>query len=170
MILFCLRSFLLMPLLALELLLFEVLHSWTPQLSVLCLLFCALRLELRAVWQLLLPLMAFSSFLEDGGLVVHSWLVLLFFLIAVHARKILVPERWQMQVLLAILIAAGLATLRSLLLNEGLGDPLGRGLKNWLMTGLLAPPVLFLLDLFYKNLPKLPLLTAPMPGSLSEGV
>lgn len=168
MILFCLRSILLLQVLSLELVLSESVPLWTPQIAVYCLLYCGLRLEQRAVWQLLLPLMLFTSFLQGGGLLFHCWLVLFAFLLVLKVRKVLVPERWQMQVLLAFGLAAGHSQLRSYLLNEGLGDPMGHTLTNWLVTGLLAPFVLICLDLIYLNLPKLPVQAQPMPGSLSE--
>lgn len=122
--------------------------SWIPDPAAILLVFCGVRRSPGTALRWILPLAVFRAFFHPGALLFHLWLLLVAWLAAHVVRRLFFAERWQLQLLLGVLLAWILSRAQGLLLSEDGQDPLGRGLLAALVTGLVTPGLLLFFAAF----------------------
>lgn len=151
MIRFLLRSFLLLQALALELWMLSRTGGATPDASAILIAFCVFDLAPARVPYLLLPLALGRGVLHPGSVAFQLWAVLSVYVVTLPLRRVLFRERWQLQMVVGFTLAVGLSLLQAKLLSAGGGDPLGRTIPGFLLTGIVTPGALLVLGFCYRG-------------------
>ena len=142
-----LRAFLLVHVLALELVANARLGGHAPDFTAIALVYAALTLSTRSSLLLLALIAIPRSLLLPGALHAHLWLLVGVWLLLRGLSSYLFSERWYWQMLLCGLAAAALTLGQAWLFGSGFGDPMQRSLFALLLSAVIGPGLLLLLPI-----------------------
>ncbi|PIE23141.1 MAG: hypothetical protein CSA62_08875 [Planctomycetota bacterium] len=141
------RSFILVQILGVEVLVNARLGGHAPDLTAVFLVYAALTLNARSSLLLMLLLAIPRSLLMPGALHAQLWLLLGLWLLLRTLSSYLFSERWYWQMLLCALAAVGLSLGQAMLFGQGLGDPMRRSVLAVFLSGVIGPGLLLILPL-----------------------
>lgn len=153
---FVLRSLALLYICGAELILVERTHGLAPDLSVAWVCFVAFRLQPSSAWQILLPLALARTAFFPGNLALQLAFLLSGYLALMAIRSFIVAERWQVQMVIAFLLALAFGWGRAFLLSEDYLDPMRTGWASWVLTALTTPGLMLLAEPFAGRLRRAP--------------
>lgn len=153
---FFLRSLAILWLTGAELILLERTRGLAPDLTVAWVCFAAFRLQPSSAWQILLPLALARTAFFPGNLALQLAFLLSGYLLLMFVRAIIVPERWQTQMILALFLAVFFGMGRAALLSEDFLDPMRATWGSHLLTALMTPGLMLLAEPFAGRLRRAP--------------
>lgn len=159
------RAVLVVHAVGLELFVLTRVGGITPDVSAVLVTFCVIDLRPARVAYVIVPLAVVRAALMPGRLGFHLWLLLAAYVLMLPLRRLLFPERWQLQMVVAGVVAFAFSRVQAGVLTAGALDPVGRAWSGCLLTAVLAPGALLVLRVAYRNLvvPRAPRLRTAEP-------
>ncbi|MEZ5990436.1 MAG: hypothetical protein R3F30_15245 [Planctomycetota bacterium] len=159
-----LRTLLVLQLCALDSFLVGRAGPLAPDLGVAVVVLAGLRLEASAAWQLLVPLAVGRFALGPEGLALSAALVGASYILVARVRLPLVGTRWQLALVLGFALSLAWSGARAALLSDLGLDPIGRALPGHVVTALVCPGLVLVLEPVLRGLRRVPLAELGVDG------